>query len=347
MADGLILYNGHKRGSPDFLSLFLKDGIPEFRFNCGSGTAKIRGSFPLTLGQWHTIKITRSRRQGFMYVDGRGTYQGIAIGKHQGLDLDEPMFIGSVPTYITMAPDSGVQAGFVGCIGRLVIEHVEKDLLTEAHENQGVTTCETCASNNQCQNDGVCQEAPTEVGFKCICPDGLSGKTCERSGESCYPGACGEGRCIENDRSFDCLCPLNKIGARCNETINISEPAFSNGAYIAYPTPKPKRLKMGLRFNPASLKDSIIFYCAESEEGNGEFTSLAIKDGYLEFKIDTGSGPVTVRSASKLQQDNWTIVTAMKVGAEVKLMVMGEKPQSTKSASHKMINLQTPLYVGG
>ncbi|XP_044727463.1 basement membrane-specific heparan sulfate proteoglycan core protein-like isoform X3 [Chrysoperla carnea] len=348
MLDGMILYNGHKPGSPDFLSVFLKDGIPEFRFNCGSQTAKIRGDRALELDQWHTIKISRIRRQGYMYVDGYGPFKGIAMGKHQGLDLLEPLFVGGIPNYIQLASEAGPNTGFVGCISRLVINHVEFDLLQEAHENQGVTNCETCsASEDICKNGGICQEALTKTGHKCICPPGRTGPHCERTGQSCYEGICGVGKCIENLNGIECHCPLNKTGEHCEQTISITEPAFAGDAYIAYPTPKPKKLKMSLRFNPATLKDGLLFYCGESEEGNGDFTSLAIKDGRLEFKIDTGTGPVTVRSNSELKPGKWVIVTAMKMGSEVRLMLDGESPLSVKSTSQKPINLQTPLYVGG
>ena len=39
-----------------------------------------------------------------------------------------------------------------------------------------------------------------------------------------------------------------------------------------------------------SLKDGIIMYCAESREGQGDFASIAIKNRFLEFRFDTGSG---------------------------------------------------------
>ena len=39
-----------------------------------------------------------------------------------------------------------------------------------------------------------------------------------------------------------------------------------------------------------TLKDGLIMYCAEKEDGNKDFASLAIKNGKLEFQFDTGSG---------------------------------------------------------
>lgn len=50
-----------------------------------------------------------------------------------------------------------------------------------------INSCETCGGN-PCLNNGVCQEAYTDVGHKCICPAGFSGGLCENTGETCYPG---------------------------------------------------------------------------------------------------------------------------------------------------------------
>lgn len=50
-----------------------------------------------------------------------------------------------------------------------------------------ITMCDVC-SGNPCRNNGVCQEAYTDVGHKCICPAGFSGGLCENTGDSCYLG---------------------------------------------------------------------------------------------------------------------------------------------------------------
>lgn len=51
-----------------------------------------------------------------------------------------------------------------------------------------------------------------------------------------------------------------------------------------------RRLKMALKFNAADAQDGLLMYCAQSEDGQGDFTSLAIRDKRLEFRFDTGSG---------------------------------------------------------
>lgn len=171
------------------------------------------------------------------------------------------------------------------------IGHTHLDILNEAIMKEGITTCETC-TENPCHNQGVCQEALSKEGYTCICSVGFSGPTCSKQGgESCTPNSCGVGRCIDTNDSFKCLCPLGRGGNFCEKEVLINEPAFSNGAFLAYPTPKPqRRLKVSLKFKPRDLSDGILLYCSENEEGNGNFVSLAIKDGHVEFRFDIGNG---------------------------------------------------------
>jgi len=65
---GLILYNGQMTdGSGDFMSLGMREGRVEFRFDVGSGPAIIR-SDPVSLNEWHTIRIQRDRKDGIKMV---------------------------------------------------------------------------------------------------------------------------------------------------------------------------------------------------------------------------------------------------------------------------------------
>ncbi|XP_075211994.1 terribly reduced optic lobes isoform X4 [Lycorma delicatula] len=355
--DGLILYNGQLTdGSGDFVSLGLKNGVPEFRFDVGSGMAVIRASQPIQLSQWHTIQLHRYHKDGKIYVDGEGPYSGSSTGNFKGLDLLQPMFLGGYPGISSIQKVTGQNSGFVGCISRLAISKVEVDLIKNAIQREGVTHCETCAAN-PCDNNGVCQESPTQQGYRCICPRGFSGKNCSHVGEPCYPGVCGSGRCVNSEKGLECLCPLNKGGRHCERSIIVGEPAFGGNAYLAYPTPKPMhKIKMALKLNPATTSDSILLYSAQNDYGLGDFVSLSIKDQHIEFRFDTGSGPVILRSKQEIHPGQWITVSAVRDHREgshqvhSKLIVNGLAPV-TESTPGKLrgsgLNLRTPLYVGG
>jgi dystroglycan 1 len=62
---GLILYNGQQKGGGgDFVSLGLNNSYVEFRFDVGSGPAVIKSDRQIRIGEWHTVKLSRTRKQG-------------------------------------------------------------------------------------------------------------------------------------------------------------------------------------------------------------------------------------------------------------------------------------------
>ncbi|XP_015437459.1 PREDICTED: basement membrane-specific heparan sulfate proteoglycan core protein [Dufourea novaeangliae] len=241
--DGIILYNDESsRGDGDFIMLSLVNGYPQFSFDLGSGPALIRADKPVALSEWHTIKLQRNRKEGTMLVDEQDLYSGVAGGRKQGLDLKELMFVGGVPAYNTINKHAEITSGFVGCVSRLVIGDKEVDLNGNLTDSIGITNCETCAEN-PCNNGGVCQEAAAKSGYTCLCRAGYSGKHCDYIGLSCYPGACGEGNCVDKETGgFDCYCPHGKTGSRCENSLKIYDPAFRDDrSFIAHDTPKALR----------------------------------------------------------------------------------------------------------
>ncbi|XP_014607947.1 PREDICTED: basement membrane-specific heparan sulfate proteoglycan core protein isoform X7 [Polistes canadensis] len=349
--DGIILYNAElNNGSGDFILLSLVGGLPQFKFDFGSGSAVISGDTPITLSQWHTIKIQRVRREVTMLVDGQGSYRRVASGRKQGLDLKGPLYIGGVPNHSIDVKEDITNNGFIGCISRLVIGEKEVDLIEDQTGNVGITTCETCAEN-PCNNGGVCQEATTKNGYMCLCKAGFSGKHCDFVGETCYPGACGEGKCMDKETGFDCYCPNGKIGPRCERSVKINEPAFNDDkAFIAHDTPPKalRRLKIAMNFNPTDEGDGILIYCSQSEEGVGDFAALIIKDKHVEFCYDVGSGMATLKSNYIVQPGTWTYVTINRDFKEAKLSVNGEPFIEARSPGiARTMTLNTPLYIGG
>lgn len=129
----MILYNGQKPNnhnkpgsSDDFFSFGLRNGVPEFRFDVGSGAAIITASEPVTLNEWHTARLEREKKHGFMYIDRRGPYEGYSQGTFQGLDLSQLLYIGGVPDFGAIHKNAGFTSGFVGeYVGRVWRHDVE------------------------------------------------------------------------------------------------------------------------------------------------------------------------------------------------------------------------------
>lgn len=46
----------------------------------------------------------------------------------------------------------------------------------------------------------------------------------------------------------------------------------------------------------ANNSNGLIFYNGQKSDGKGDFISLSLRDGILEFRYDLGKGPATIRS---------------------------------------------------
>lgn len=55
-----------------------------------------------------------------MYVDGEGPFTGSTTGTFQGLDLVEPLYVGSVPNFNNVHRSIGHTKGLVGKIKFLI-----------------------------------------------------------------------------------------------------------------------------------------------------------------------------------------------------------------------------------
>ncbi|XP_050052982.1 basement membrane-specific heparan sulfate proteoglycan core protein-like isoform X1 [Aphis gossypii] len=351
MNDGLILYNGQKPGgSGDFFSFGLRDGVPEFRFDVGSGAAIIKATEPVTLNEWHIAKLERVKKHGTMYIDDRGPYRGVSPGTFQGMDLSQLLYIGGVPDFGSIQKDAGFQTGFIGCVSGFKSESRTYNLMKDSVDKQGLGTCDVC-SNNQCLNQGICQEAQTSQGYTCICQPGYSGEYCDKISEVCTPGICGLGECLNGHDEIECKCKIGTLGKRCERTVEIVEPYFSGKSYLAYPAPtSQQKLTISLKINPASLTDGVILYAAQNHQGIGQFMSVTLKNRQVEFRYTVAGITSMLRSRQNLEIGEWTTISINRntETQECKLSVNNETPiRSIENGNMHALELKTHLFVGG
>ncbi|XP_055374705.1 basement membrane-specific heparan sulfate proteoglycan core protein isoform X7 [Condylostylus longicornis] len=349
--NGLILYNGQKKASGDYISLSLNDRYPEFRFDFGTKPTIVKSEKPISLNEWHSIKVSRIRRDGYLIVDEQ-TPIAFPPVQTAGLDLVEDLYIGAVPKWEDLAPNATeTKTGFVGCISQLVLQDRPVELIKEAKLKEGITSCQPCA-DKPCENGGICLESQTATGYLCVCDDGFTGKTCAIVGDKCTPGICGPGRCQDTDFGIACFCPLNKTGDRCqyNEHLDGSVLSFKDGSYAAYKTPRPSKLNIKFSVKPNNLEDSVILYVAESERANGDFFAVLLKNKRIELRINTGARvkPVIVTSQNEIEANKWTEVEVGRRVGEGILKVGNELEQTGKQAGPaRSLYLKTHLFIGG
>ncbi|XP_029818263.1 agrin [Manacus vitellinus] len=320
---GLLLYNGQNRGK-DFISLALVGGFVELRFNTGSGTGIITSKVRVEPGKWHQLVVNRNRRSGMLSVDGEPHVSGESPPGTDGLNLDTDLFIGGAPDdqMAVVADHTTATTGLKGCIRLLDVNNQMYDLREKGSDvlYGSRNPCEP----SPCHVSATCLVLP-EGGALCACPMGREGDFCERV--------------TEQDHTMPFLPEFN---------------GFSylelNGLQTFVPDLQEK-MSMEVVFL-AKNPNGMIFYNGQKTDGKGDFVSLALHDGYLEYRYDLGKGAAVLRSKEPVPLNTWTSVLLERNGRKGVMRinngerVMGESPKSRK-VPHTYLNLKEPFYVGG
>lgn len=72
-------------------------------------------------------------------------------------------------------------------------------------------------------------------GYRCCCPKGYTGKTCNLIQKPCSPNPCEHnGTCVEMDDKYQCSCPEGFTGENCEVKVDdcLSNPCQNGGTCI-------------------------------------------------------------------------------------------------------------------
>ncbi|XP_072011994.1 agrin isoform X5 [Engystomops pustulosus] len=366
--NGLLLYNGQIRGK-DFISLAVVNGFVELRFNTGSGTGIITSKVPVEPGKWHQLVVNRNRRSGMLSVDGETHVNGESPSGTDGLNLDTDLFIGGAPEdqINVVAERTSVSTGLKGCIRILDVNNQVYSLQEDGADVLYGSGVGECGNNpcqpNPCHNGAVCQVKEAEM-FHCQCLHGYTGPTCADERNPCDPNPCHvSATCLVlPEGGAKCECPMGREGEFCekmsDQDLNLPFlPHFNGYSYLelkglqTFATDITDKLSMEVVFL-ASNPSGLLFYNGQKTDGKGDFVSLALHDGHLEYRYDLGKGAAVIKSKERIPLNTWVSVTLERSGRKGlmrinnKEQVTGESPKSRK-APHTALNLKESLYVGG
>ncbi|XP_049318969.1 agrin isoform X4 [Astyanax mexicanus] len=363
---GILLYNS-QNGKKDFLSLALVGGKVELKFDTGSGICSVVSKVQIKPGQWHHLVVNRNRRNAALSVDNEPPVEGQSPTGTDGLNLETHLYIGGVPEDMVqdVKERTSVSAGLVGCIRQLDVNNMVYNLQENGGNVLFGTAVGECGNNpcspNPCKNGASCHTKGAEM-FHCKCVNGFSGPTCADSHNPCEPNPCHpSSQCaILPEGGYKCECPMGREGKHCRK---VSE---KKGAYIPYFDGESYLELKGLHLYNHDLKQKVsmtvvllandsngmIFYNGQKTDGKGDFISLALIGGILEFRYDLGKGPAVIRSKEKIKLNVWNTVNLERaqrkgeINVNGKDPVRGESPKSRKN-QHNDLNLKESLYVGG
>ncbi|TNM86391.1 hypothetical protein fugu_006621 [Takifugu bimaculatus] len=359
---GILLYNG-QNGKKDFISLALVNSRVELRFNTGSGTGTLVSKVQVDQGRWHQLVVTRNRRSAVLSVDNEPHVEGESPRGTDGLNLDTNLFIGGVPPEMkdVAREQTAVATGLVGCIRMLDVNNRVLNLQENGGDSLYGSGVGECGNNpcqpNPCKNGAACQVKEAEM-FHCKCSKGFWGPTCADVHDPCEPNRCHPSSQCQAlpEGGYKCECPMGREGRHCEkvaERRGVYMPLFNGDSYVElkglhrYGHDLRQKVSMTVVLM-ANDSNGLIFYNGQKSDGKGDFISLSLHDGILEFRYDLGKGPATIRSREPIRLNVWNTINLERSNRKGEIMVNKKDPVRGEAPNlHVDLNLKESLFVGG
>ncbi|XP_067095244.1 LOW QUALITY PROTEIN: agrin-like [Osmerus mordax] len=190
-------------------------------------------------------------------------------------------------------------------------------------------------------------------GPRCSCEpllcDGSYKPLCGRDGHT-YSNDCERRRAECQSKSH---IPVKQLGPCVSDKKGAYLPLFSGDSYLElkglhlYGHDPPQKVSMTVVLM-ANSSNGMIFYNGQKTDGKGDFISLSLNDGILEFRYDLGKGPAVLRSKEKLKMNVWNFVNLERANRKGQITVNGKDAVLGESPNqHTALNLKESLFVGG
>ncbi|XP_049692713.2 agrin isoform X2 [Helicoverpa armigera] len=221
-----------------------------------------------------------------------------------------------------------------------------------------------------CADDGDCAALPGAECTRaaCVCRAGhvptLHRKACveqlpqETTEEysACLSEPCYNlGTCIDLPGStYTCLCAGPYTGLNCESLAKdgllgtyIETPSFDGTSYIRLkPLKAYHKLNIDIEFKAFS-ENGVILYNQQKPDGTGDFVSLALVNGYLEFRYNLGNGVLILTSLEKITLNEYHKVSAKRYHRDGILSVDDMEDVVGQSSGHlKALDLNEDAYIG-
>ncbi|KOC64151.1 Agrin, partial [Habropoda laboriosa] len=363
--NGIILYNQQKSdGTGDFVSLAIVDGHVQFRYNLGNGPVILSSPERVTMKTFHHVAAKRYHKDGVLIFNNREDVVGQSQGMLKSLDLNQDTFIGNMPTnYSKRIQKRGKGknkngVNIVRCKGSHCTSIDPHRSKKNAKKRCATPKCDynydaDYDSNYEHGNYAVQKYDPPD--YRCICPPQFTGRNCEESLDPCIGEPCQHGATCDilPQGGYVCKCPPGRTGEHCEildaELTELLIPEMSGDGFLELPCLEgvAKAFSIELWFL-THASDGLLLYNGQLNNGRGDFISLNLVHGKLEFRFNLGSGIANITSPDPVTLDTWHCVRISRLGREGVLQLDdGTVARGLSGSPLTELNLEMPLYVGG
>ncbi|KAK0077851.1 hypothetical protein PV326_009744, partial [Microctonus aethiopoides] len=207
--------------------------------------------------------------------------------------------------------------------------------------------------DNTNNNYGISTYSPPL--YKCICPPQFTGINCEESLDPCLNEPCQHGATCDilPQGGYVCKCPPGRTGDHCEildgELNEFLIPQFTGDGFLELPCLEGvgKAFSIELWFLTRAT-DGLLLYNGQLNNGRGDFISLNLVHGKIQFRFNLGSGIANISSPDTVSLDTWHCVRISRLGREGLLQLdEGTIARGFSGNPLAELNLEMPLYIGG
>lgn len=156
-ARGTLLYYINSAGT-DFIAIELRNGVPWFFFDAGTGPAVIQpdlgdANVRFDDGAWHSISATQNRRTGIIVVDGVYSGTGQSSGFDQVISSIQTLHMGGIPADVPRSTHFGLMSAFstlngdifIGCIFGVTLNSQPLDFSSSSNIGEVIADIPGCS----------------------------------------------------------------------------------------------------------------------------------------------------------------------------------------------------------
>ena len=112
------------------------------------------------------------------------------------------------------------------------------------------------------------------------------------------------------------MLPTSGLHAAGETDSDFTVPSFNGSSYLQFSGLEEASglyLEVQIVFKPRSA-NGVILYNGERMDGGGDFVSINLVDGFVEFRFNPGNGPAIIRSLQPIELNEWHTVYASRTG---------------------------------
>ncbi|CRL00020.1 CLUMA_CG013308, isoform A [Clunio marinus] len=371
--DGLILFSG-KSDFGDFIALYLNFGFVEFMYDLGSGLTSVKSKFPITINEWHTIKISRTARLAVMKVDTQPEVMTISPNGFWHLSLATSIFLGGISKPNLLPTNLRDKGSFVGCIKEFELNDRKIGLIEDALGGYNVGSCpfNDLSVINRPQSINVNQTNLSDQIKKQNDFEGTNSHIKQEKKKYSFDVI--EDMSVNtnlNVKSFDSNNSLEmdendneiKDDAIHNRIVRVSlqkpsandnELCFKGNASIVFydihkllKSPEKHETRINIRFKTFSANGLLLLVYQKQSIKFRSFLSLSIENGYMHLRFGHTTTSVVIKSdETKVDDGLWHRVRAKNLKGTLRIDG-GRSFTSRKRDKNKFASLTPGLYLGG